>query len=1163
MTISKQDSPQNNFVNGIVTEASPLSFPPNASLDEVNFKLNRDGTRDRRLGIDFEDGFVLNTTGYTANQLLSSTRSFFRWPNPSGNRTVDIGVIQIGGYVYFCNLFAASPSAALLNGGQPINTGASNTATFEYALIGTNLIVVSAELPTPVLVSYNGATDQISYATHHIMVRDIVGVDDGLEVGERPTSLSPTHRYNLYNQGWLPEGVETTCGAGVSPIDCTAQLYGVYPSNSDTWVIGRKEDVTDPDVKKYDPVIAARNLLNAGQVPRGHYIINAFDRGASRKEASGIPELPLDRERGRIQSVAVYAGRAWYAGVHSSVESGDSRSPNFNGSIFFSQTMQSPIDLVKCYTEADPTNPDINDPIDTDGGVILIPDATVIVKLLPIKSSLFVFAQNGIWEIRGDDTGFRYGTWQVSKISGMGVSSYRSIVEVSGQLFFWSYDGIYTLVQNQNGEYDTQSITLPTIQRLYSSLPDSARRTAKGYYDAANNKIRWLYYSEEADYTGNPTPLPGGGNIVTEPFDLQALLDAGVANILAGVGSDYRLNVDVSNAFVAFQHKDAVYNGNAGAGGIRPAIGLSSAGIAMGYNDAAGAWHNAVAIEADGDATFAGTVAANSILTNTIQLGGSAYTVQDIIDLIGSSPGTFDLQGALNAGVGYILAGTGGNYRMTVDPTNAFVAFHHKDAVYDGTAAAGAGHTALGISANGIGMGYNDPVTGAWTNAVAITAAGDATFKGTIAADSVIANNVAVVGKATTLGQMADDIATFVDGSFNLQPALDAGVTNILAGVGANYRMTVDTTGAFVAFHHKDAVYQGTAVTGSGIRPALGISAAGMAMGFNDAGGTWRNSVVIDAGGNAIFAGTIAANSIIANSATIDGISIGTIKQNASDAATHIASTGNVHNVSLGQVAGDLDDIADGATYFKTNSDEKAGAGRAANALDSAGDYIRSLRSTKIVVSAPNPTTGWVGDGSGIRLYQSGSLKVNIPVSGDPSFSGNITGGGDIDITGVARFNGNTSDAGSITAILANNSKNQASGIRAYAGSSGGNGVYGNANNSSGTGYGGFFRRQIGTSGAALNAVSSTTAPAGSFSNDGGSNSNSVTLVTSTKALVTSGDVDVVGQLQCNTLRIDQTPTTGSGTANFTSLNKPGGTSTNTWISISCNGSTRYIPVWS
>jgi hypothetical protein len=39
-------------------------------------------------------------------------------------------------------------------------------------------------------------------------------------------------------------------------------------------------------------------------------------------------------------------------------------------------------------------------------------------------------------------------------------------------------------------------------------------------------------------------------------------------------------------------------------------------------------------------------------------------------------------------------------------------------------------------------------------------------------------------------------------------------------------------------------------------------------------------------------------------------------------------------------------------------------------------------------------------------------------------------------------------------------------------------------------------------------------------------------------------------------------PTTGSGTATFNSANKPGGTTTNTWLSISTITGTRYIPVW-
>ena len=37
-----------SFIQGLVTEASPLTFPENASIDEDNFVLNRDGSRSRR-----------------------------------------------------------------------------------------------------------------------------------------------------------------------------------------------------------------------------------------------------------------------------------------------------------------------------------------------------------------------------------------------------------------------------------------------------------------------------------------------------------------------------------------------------------------------------------------------------------------------------------------------------------------------------------------------------------------------------------------------------------------------------------------------------------------------------------------------------------------------------------------------------------------------------------------------------------------------------------------------------------------------------------------------------------------------------------------------------------------------------------------------------------
>lgn len=164
----------------------------------------------------------------------------------------------------------------------------------------------------------------------------------------------------------------------------------------------------------------------------------------------------------------------------------------------------------------------------------------------------------------------------------------------------------------------------------------------------------------------------------------------------------------------------------------------------------------------------------------------------------------------------------------------------------------------------------------------------------------------------------------------------------------------------------------------------------------------------------------------------IGGVAVGTVISNASTGATHASSTGNVHNVDLAQISGDLDDINNGVTYFRTNANQVAGAGRGFNALNSSSDYIRSLNSTQLTVVGSNPSTGWVGDFNGIRMYQAGTLKVNIPVSGSPSFSGDITGGSNLDITGVAKFGGSSSFNSYSAAVHANTSLTANVGLAAY-----------------------------------------------------------------------------------------------------------------------------------
>lgn len=506
----KGDTQITNFVKGYITEASPLNFPEGASLDEVNMKLKRNGSRERRLGLDYEDNYALQDTGQTTAQLAASRQRAFVWPTPSGFTDVEIGVIQIGTKLYFIDLFTANPSDNVLNSGNAFDASTAssvidNTAVFDFALINNNLIVVSSGLDTPFILYYDGDTDTISWDTARIEIRDLYGVTDGLEDNERPTSLTDAHEYNLRNQGWNTN-IVTKNGAEV--LTETFNGIGAYPSNSDTWSLGKIADVTDADVDKYDAETLKRNSFDLGRAPRGHYIIDLYNRGNSRETLTGLTMPTPDREVRRISTVASMGGRLFYSGINSKVQGRDV-SPKLSGAVLFSQIASSDADLVKCYQQADPTSPNDSDLVDTDGGVIFITEASNIIKIQNTQGSILVFANNGVWEIRGDEGGFRATSFQVNKVSNIGVIARESILDANGTIYFWGTDGIYTMTPNQLGTgYDTVNITLNTIQSAFNTLPDFTKRGVKAYYDQSENSIRWLFNLESDNVLDIPAPTP-------------------------------------------------------------------------------------------------------------------------------------------------------------------------------------------------------------------------------------------------------------------------------------------------------------------------------------------------------------------------------------------------------------------------------------------------------------------------------------------------------------------------------------------------------------------------------------------------------------------------------------------------------------------------------
>ena len=189
--------------------------------------------------------------------------------------------------------------------------------------------------------------------------------------------------------------------------------------------------------------------------------------------------------------------------------------------------------------------------------------------------------------------------------------------------------------------------------------------------------------------------------------------------------------------------------------------------------------------------------------------------------------------------------------------------------------------------------------------------------------------------------------------------------------------------------------------------------------------------------------------------------------------------------------------------------------------------------------------------------------------------AGNISGSATLNIAGSTRFSGSTTDGSSIYTVVCNAASiTNGGGLKGYAGNSG-VGVYGDGGTTGSRGIVG-----VGRASGVIGVQATNTASGLALEvTQGYMTINSSTLVSNLNADMVdglhaakfvrtdvsstiTGNLDVDGDLRCNTFRIDATPTTGSATANF-AANKPGGTSTVKWFPISCNGVTYYLPVWS
>jgi len=535
----------NTFVKGLITEASPLTFPPNASQEEYNFVLNRDGSRNRRYGIDIENpGFYKTTqlaTGYNRKDVNT-----FLWKNVGGISGKNVLVVRVRTEMYFFDPVTKAYINKLSNGlwagafsttDYPKGTLASVDGKLVFAYGGSQFSVITA----------NSTITAFTETVLSWKVRDFWGVEsEGQEETDtdyRPTTLTEKHTYNLMNQSWgVPRKDKT--GTLVSPIALFNTDLHVYPSNREkVWSGLQYQPVAagaDPFERIYTNLFDDRRAV-AGVVSKGYFIIDFINRGVSRRTTANdnsskyggllptltVSALPQDFSTKGADICAEYSGRVFFAGFGGDSYLGDKRSPVINNFVLFSQLVKNVNDIGKCYQEGDPTSRESNDLVDTDGGYIRIIGANTITALYPVGNVLLVLADNGVWSISGGNNyGFTATNYKVTKISSLGCISPRGVITDGANVLFCSREGLVQVSKNQIGDFEAADITQLTVQSWYNALSNNQKITSVAEYDYLNNKVRFIFSDIQS------------GTIPVQELVLDNLLSAFYPNQINPVGTN-------------------------------------------------------------------------------------------------------------------------------------------------------------------------------------------------------------------------------------------------------------------------------------------------------------------------------------------------------------------------------------------------------------------------------------------------------------------------------------------------------------------------------------------------------------------------------------------------------------------------------------------------
>ena len=507
----------NTFIKGLITEAGELTFPEDASIDELNCLLGRDGSRRRRLAAKVEESNVLSTFTVSATGVFTTGR----WENAAGQAGLDFLVVQTGTKLYFYNTATEPYSGNEKSFSIDLTTfehagGISSGSTKVQMTSILGALVIASEAIDSFYVEYDTVTDTISTSAISPRVRDFEWQGDTETYSEGVASPTAEREYDTANAGW-------TGDQGSAALTAYETANTEYPPLTHPWYSGKNAS-GNFDATEWSKVFTGTTLTG-----NGHFILDFFN-----KVRSG---LPTETESTRFKSVAAFSGRVFFAGLTSAKN---------GGKILFSKQLDNVTEVSRCYQQNDPTSENSSDLLDTDGGVIIIPDANNIQKLHVFGSTLFIFAENGVWQISGVDNVFRATEYSVSRITQVGMNNPDTFVSVEGIPMWWSKNGIHTISFDQvSGKGQEQNLTLSTIQSFFDLIDGNAKSNVSASYDVTNKRVHW-FYPENGETVANKK-----NNVLTLDVAIQAFYPWSISDSVGstdyvmgsfffqGFGSDY------------------------------------------------------------------------------------------------------------------------------------------------------------------------------------------------------------------------------------------------------------------------------------------------------------------------------------------------------------------------------------------------------------------------------------------------------------------------------------------------------------------------------------------------------------------------------------------------------------------------------------------------